>query len=427
MLLRAAVATAEVTNGERDERSTVSSVLIGIAFGVLAMFYSLYVYGWMNQAALDRILPARLRGVHAWWAPGDIWQTIDGARYVWYGALGHVYHGSGSYALPLSFILSVPAALLIDHFRLVEGLVWVPRPSAWLIAGPFGLVFGIFFLDSLRRIAWQLGVRSRLWRLQVIGCFVVLAPAFEWGHFEDVIALTFVVYAACFILRRNFFVSGLLISLAVCSKQWAVMAIPLMVALAPRGQRRKCILAACALPGLFVGLLLGSDWVDTYRGLFLPINLGRKANGHYSFYVSWLGSQTSRLSRAVGVLLCVPAGWLMRSARRPAAVLGALSAVFIIRPFAEAVNYSYYWSPGLLFAGLVGAAVHREIRVRDWVFPVLAEVWTFPHGNSATTTLWWAIELGLLVLAGSHLVRMLKVSEVAGREGGLSVEASNAS
>lgn len=378
-----------------DRSCSRDALLLAVTFGGLAMFYSLYLFAQLYHK--------RLHGFDVWYSPGDIWQMVDGGRYVWHGALGYVYQGTPSYALPLSFILTAPISAIISHFNLVEGILPIPRPTAWLVAGPFGLLFNIFLLDAVRRLAWDLGLRRRLLGVQLLTVLLVMVPMFEWGHFEDVIALTFVLYGTRYLLRNDFVRAPLLISIAVSSKQWAVMLVPLMVVLAPKGQHMRALMASCALPVLFLGLMLSVDLRDTATSLFSPVNLGRNAPGHVAFFVTWLGSKTSAVSRAVGLIFAPLLALLLRTKLTSTVrFLLAMSLLLLIRPFSEAINYSYYWSPPLLMAALTGVCKHGRLRVRDWLFPILAVAWTLPHGNPRSMWLWWGVLAVLLV--GTYLV-----------------------
>jgi len=380
-----------------DRHCFSSSLTIGVGFAALAMFYSLYLYHVLYHR--------RLTGHDVWYTPSDIWNTVNAGRFVWHGALGYVYDTGLSYALPLSFILTAPISALVDHFHLAEGFFPLARPSAWLIVGPFSLLFGIFLLDAVRRLAWDLGIRRKLWMVQLLAVVVVLVPSFQWGHFEDIIALIFVLHAARYILSTDFVRAALLVSLAVTSKQWAVMLIPFLVFLAPRGRRLRCLAAACALPGLFTLFVLGFGGRVAFDALFSPVNMGRTAPGHLAFYATWLGSKTSQSSRSIGMLLSVFVGWKFRKVRGVPQVLAVMSLLLLIRPFSEAINYSYYWSPALILAGFVGVAAHGRFRIRDWMWQVPAIAWTLPHGNPAESAWWWAVELVLLACVYFQVAR----------------------
>src|SRR5438270_10316892 len=283
-------AVEDVPRAESDQRCFAVSLLLAIAFGGLAMFYSLVV--WKYQFAWEHHLHGRT--LNAWYSTGDTWNIVDAGRYVWHGSLGYVYQAAGSsYALPLSFILAAPVSALIDHYNLVEGIVPLLRPSAWLLVGPFILLFNVFLLDAVRRLAWDLGLRRRLWTLQLVVLPLVLAPGFEWGHFEDVLALTFVLHAVRFLLLREPIRAGLLISFGVASKQWALMLVPFVVCVAPTGRRMRTAIAACGLPGRFALLVLAADPRLAVDARFSPVKLGPDSVGLLCFYGTWLGSEAS--------------------------------------------------------------------------------------------------------------------------------------
>jgi len=381
---------ALAAEADLDRRGTWWSVALGTGFGVLAMLYSLYGYSWLYHK--------RLGGRHVWYAPQDIWEVVGAGRFVWHGALQLVYGEFITYALPLSFFLTAPASAVVEHYNLVQGIVPVYRPSAWLVIGPYSLIFGIFLLDAVRRLSWDLGLRRKLWAVQLLAVGIVLVPGFEFGHFEDVIALTFVLHAIRYLMAAEMGRAALLLSLAIATKQWAVMLVPLVVLRAPAGRRIRTLVEACALPALLLGFFLAIDFHHTFRAMFEPLNLVKNFPGHGSFFATWLGTETSRWSRSLGAVLAVGLGFAFRRVTVGPRLLACVSVVLLLRPLSEAVNYSYYWSPALLLAGLVGLAAHRRFRIRDWIGPAAAIAWTLPHGNPHATTLWWLGELLWLAL-----------------------------
>lgn len=375
-----------------DTRRWSSSIVVGLVFAAVALFYSFVLATWIYHS-------------NFWMSPSDTWMTVDGGRYIWNGAFGYVYQGTYSYALPLSFIVMAPISGLIDHLGLVDGSPYpVAKPSAWLLVGPYTLLYGIFLLHAVRRLVWELGLRSRLWVVQAMATVIVLAPAYFWGHFEDMLALTFVIHSVRYYLKQEPVRAALMLSVAVSFKQWALMLIPLLVFATPAGQRLRTFVAACALPGVLVVFFLGVDWPDASRAFFSPVNLVGHFQGHGAFYASWLGAKTSQVSRTLGLVMTVPLGWWLRRARRPEAFLAAVAVVVLVRPFSEAINYSYYWSPFLLMAGAVGIVVHRRVRWQDWIWPIGAIVWASPRSNSATIGWWWAGEMILLSATAVQLL-----------------------
>lgn len=376
---------------EPARRVWATSVAMGLAFVVAAMAFSL---GF-----------GPLIHVPAWFVPMDNWQTVDGGRFVWAGALGYVYQGTISYALPLSFIVIAPVSGLIDHLGLTEGRPFpIPHPTAWLLVGPYTLSFGILLLHAVRRLAHEAGARRHLWAVQLAAVALALVPAFQWGHFEDVLALTAVVHALRRALAGDHVRAALYLSVAISSKQWAVMLLPLLVGMAPAGRRLRTLAAGVALPGAFALYVLGVDWSDSSRALFSPVNLVSGYQGHGALFATWLGAGTSAVSRALGAVLAGAVGWRWRRFTDPPAVLAAAGIVLLFRPLFEAISYSYYWSPAFLLFGLAGLAAAQRLRAADWVVPLATILWAFPRGNPATAGWWWA---GFLILLSATLRRPL--------------------
>ena len=252
-------------------------------------------------------------------------------------------------------------------------------------------------LHAVRRLAWDLGVRRSLWAVQVATAAIALFPCYYWGHFEDVVALTFVVHAVRRLISGEHVRAALLLSIAISAKQWALPLVPLVVFGAPAGRRLRSLVAACALPAAFAALVLGVDWIDASKALFSPVNLGTNAQGHLSFYATWLGGKTSQASRTIGLVIAGAVAWRLRKADRPITILAAIAIIVGLRPFFEAVTYSYYWGPALLIAGCIGLAAHGRFRWRDWLWPLAGVVGATPRTGVASDGWWW---LGEMIILG---------------------------
>ena len=83
-----------------------------------------------------------------------------------------------------------------------------------------------------------------------------------------------------------------------------------------------------------------------------------------------------------------------------------MAAILVVRPLFEAITYGYYWSPALLLAGLAGVAVHREIRWRDWIWPLGASMWGIPTVSMGLW--WWAGEVALVGATAYHTVILVR-------------------
>jgi hypothetical protein len=154
------------------------------------------------------------------------------------------------------------------------------------------------------------------------------------------------------------------------------------------------------LPGAFAVFVLGADWPDASKALFSPVNQTHLTEGHVAFYWTWLGTKTSAASRTIGLLLASAVAWRFRRVSRPASVMAAIAVIVALRPFFEAINFSYYWSPALLLGGFTGLAAHRRVRGQDWIWPLLAILWASPRANLHTASWWWMGELIVLAAVG---------------------------
>jgi hypothetical protein len=369
-----------------DRRAWSSSIAIGVAFTGLTVLYSLYLARYLID--------------YKGWA--DVSMLTDAGRYVWGGHVATVYHSSRyQYALPLSFFVMAPLQGLTD----LAG--WHPgaNPHYVQLVGAYVTLFGIILLRAVRGLAWDLGVRSRLWVVQVVSLAIVMVPEFELGHLEDVLALAFTLFAVRRLLADDPVGAALLLSVAVSFKQWAVMLIPLFVLLSPAGRRLRTLLAACALPGALMLYFLSVDWSVASKAFFAPVTVVVGSTGHPWFDGTWLGSRSSQVNRMAAAVLAAGASWRLRRVRGAVAILAVTTGVLLIRPLTETVNFAYYWSPGLLMAVMVGCAAHRRVRWQDWLWPVLALIWALPQANDAAAWQWWAGELVLLGMTALQVAR----------------------
>jgi hypothetical protein len=339
--------------------------------------------------------PELVQQDHYWFVATDTWLATEAGRYVWNGALGYVYQSSTHfYALPGSAILIAPVVGLSDHLGQVEGFPFpVPRPSAWLIVGPYTLSFAVLFVYSVRRLAWEVGLRRGLWLPQVLSIPVVLIPAYYWGHFEDVIALAMTLQAVKYLIAGRFGRAALYLSVAIAFKQWAMLLIPLLVFQAPRGQRIRSLALAGALPAALALFTLGVDWSDASRALLSPLTPGANTGGHIALFGAAI---TSRVTRPMALLLAGMVAWRARKKSDPAAILWAASLVLLIRPLLEPIVFSYYWSPALLLAGGAAMAARRATTVPEWGVLVTGALWCLPRGGS---NLWWWLGAAVAGLA----------------------------
>lgn len=349
-----------------------------------------------------------VHGISWWIVSADTWFAPTAAIYVGHGAFQEVYLGSPNYfALPLSAVLLAPVVRLGQALGLVNGYPYVlPKPTMWLVVGPFTLLLGTVPVAlAARAAAWGAGVRKRLWLLQAAALVIVSYPCGFWGHFEDSLATTFLLLAVKFHADRRHTLAALLLGVACCSKQWAVLALPFLLLTAPQGRRMRVAALAVGLPLLLALEPLLAFPHQTLRALLLQPtpNLTALQDVHTSLLVH-LGRAADRVGRLAALASAAVVGW-WTCRRRPHLWLVGLAVALLVRPLLEPYLLGYYLAPGMLVLALA-ATVHRG-RVEAWVLAVFASpvIWATPDATGSNLA-WWAGELVLLGVAAFACFRI---------------------
>jgi len=222
-------------------------------------------------------------GPHAAWdVPGDIWEAYSAAIYVAHGGYAFLYEARTGYAsLPLPAIIVAPFVLLGERLHLVAGTPWyLRRPSMWLVLAPVVVTGCTPVIWAARALAWELGVRQRLWAVQLNALLVVSLPCALFGHFEDALAVacTFMAWRAA--ARNAWAPMAIWCAFAIASKEWAVLAVPVLLGQAPRGDRARLTAIAVGAPLLMVLPCLARDFRTTFMAIFTTAAHASAANGH---------------------------------------------------------------------------------------------------------------------------------------------------
>lgn len=379
-------------------------------------------HAWAWSAAIALVTAGALMAYTVWWMPvvhgvhrwnvgGDIWLLTQPGRFVAYGAFGYLYSAVGGfYALPLSAILVAPAVRLADHLHLIEGYPFsVAHPTAWLIVGPWEMLAGVPALHAARRLAAGVGLRGRqLPVLQLWLAATVVVPTLYWGHPEDLLALAFLLYSVEAARQGSVSRASLFLGLAVCSKQWSIVAVPFVLLQAPPGRRRQVLWGALGLPALLAALPLTVDWTDASRALFAPKVPLHLPAGHQSLLlpalVAVFGHHGSILGRVLEVAAAPAVALALRDRSHPLQLAG-LGLVLLTRLVLEPVVFPYYVGPAL--AVLVLAVAVRAGRLPGelmWWSTVLA-VWCLLASGRPE---WWWSGVGVILLAGARAARVVR-------------------
>jgi len=342
-----------------------------------------------------------LWGHHAAWdVPGDIWEVSNSAIYVAHGGYAYLYDpGTGYAALPLPAIIVAPFVWLGERLHLVAGFPWyLRRPSMWLVLAPVVAIGCTPVIWAARSLAWELGVRQRLWLVQLNALLVVSVPCAKFGHFEDALAVAGIFMAWRAAARSKWTAMAIWCAFAIASKEWAVLAVPIMVAQAPRPHRVRVGAIALGTPMLLLVPCLIRDFGHTVDAIFISSYAGAvSGNG----YVGLLRGLVPGEFTQVGVLVLAAVFGLFRKWSLPTAMC-AVAVLFSLRVIAEPVAFLYYFSAPLAVLTMVVAASGRRVSLPRFGLALVPWLWAWPlHIN---LVVWW---LGM-ALASAALAKAVR-------------------
>jgi len=316
----------------------------------------------------------------------DLWVAVDAARYVANGALGFVYESSRYLtALPLYPILLAPLVAVGQALGLSEP----PAPTATMfyLLAPFTAGLAVPLLHQVRGLLRDAGAGPAL-SAQVWTAVLAAVPLLVvFGHGEDALALLALLGAVRLAVRRRWAAAGLLLGFGVASKQWAVLALPALVAWSPRGERSRVAAAGLALPAALALFVLAVDWPHASRALLHPPNyLGY---GHAALWVDAGAATVATAPSRLGALaLAVALAGRSRGGTSPSRLLGVLGLTLLARCALEPVVHVYYLAPGLCLLLLHERAVSGRC-VRTAVLGSLLLGWF--QVSFLAPALWWAV------------------------------------
>ena len=259
-----------------------------------------------------------------------------------------------------SFSLFLRAPFVATVFHSSESTVYLAGALPCVIAA---LVLGMV----LGRVAAERGASEAVQGL--VAGLAVINPitfrALHWGHPEELLTAALCVGAVIAALRDRHVLAGVLLGLALASKQWAVLAV-LPVFLAATDRRVLIALLAgglaaaltvpmyLAAPSAFesvaqgaAGQRSGGTWTTPWS-VWWAIAEVTDVPGRGLMYVApaWVGQISHPLIVALAPVL---AGllWLRKDRRRDDALL-LLALLFLLRCVLDQWNNDYYHAPFLL-------------------------------------------------------------------------------
>lgn len=216
---------------------------------------------------------------------------------------------------------------------------------------------------ALARLAAERGQSAAVQGL--IAGLAVINPitfrALHWGHPEELLCAALCVGAVLAALRERELLAGVLIGLAIATKQWALIAVlPVLIA-APRRRLPLLAIAGALAAAFYLPSLLVNG--DSFRGateavsgqavggasttpwsLWWPLaDVGDSAFGVRYVAPNWVGM----LSHPLIVLVPIPLAALLwrRPDRRPDDALLLLALLFLLRCLLDNWNNDYYHAP----------------------------------------------------------------------------------
>jgi hypothetical protein len=380
----------------------VAMLVVGMTFEFLWGPVVFHMSGWFNQ--------------------GDMWGMFRAAHFVGWGYLGGVYSPENTVVTyPGMAILLAPVAMLSGALHLSESFppMVVAHPTAVFLVLPYEIILASTVLFAADALAEQLGVgsRRRLALCLLIG-ILVWPVVLVWGHAEDALTMTLALLGLRCVMQVRWTRAGWLFGFAIVVQPLVALAVPVLLAASPRGQRVLFAVRCAALTALTVGVaFLGNPsgsylmlikqptpvtpnhatpWVSLAPnvGTAAPISGGltKGVNGHFGKIIGATGNSAVSIvaggpGRMIYVLVAVLAGlYVWRRPQDTVRLLWLVAAVLATRCFFEAVMTPYYLAPPLLL--LLVLAARRGGR-RFWTSAAIAvsvSVFAYHHMGAWA---WW--------------------------------------
>lgn len=342
------------------------------------------------------------------WTPGkDAWVPMKAAHYVAAGALGYVYEADEAFVATPGFPIAIaPLAWVGDRFGLTEGggPIPAPYPTMWLIYGPLGYGVGTFLmLWQLRRLdvrvrreraerAANSAALGPVW-VQAAALVLVIGPfSIIYGHFEEPLAVTFLLWSIWSLLDARPLRAGFLFSLSITMKQWTAVVLPVFLAF-QRVQRWRTAVLSLALP---VALAAFTLLVDPQHAV--PALFASRAFPEFGRSQLWIDPAPEEVFangfRMALLVVALIVAWRTWDRADPGVLLAGMTVVLSARMFVEPVVYATYVAPAILFALLTERAEGGS----GWRAVGIGSLLTAGFLIRGPLIAWWAV-MAVLMLA----------------------------
>lgn len=230
------------------------------------------------------------------------------------------------------------------------------------------LLLGAVFALALARLMACRGqpFRAQLAVTALIVCGPLTFSAVKWGHPEELLAAALCAAGAIAAVRGRALAGGILLGLALATKEWAWLALLPVVLTMGQARVRMLVAAGATAAAFTLPMLLGDagrffDQIHHYgmpgNGL-TPTNIwwiyghqvggAAGSRGAPSFALPGAVAHVSHLI-VIAVALGLSAAWLrVRRGRDGLEVLQLVALVFLLRCMLDPLTYSYHHLPFLL-------------------------------------------------------------------------------
>ena len=347
-----------------------------------------------------------------WWAPvvqhvpqwaysGDLWDTYRAAQWVSWGNEGSVYqHGIYAIFFPGIEVLLAPVAMVATHYRLVNPYPYfVPKPTVLPILLPYVLAISVPALFVFDSSAEFLGVgRSR----RILVCWmqgVLLWPVVVlWGHPEEALALSFAVLAIMASFKGKWGRAGWLLGFAIAFQPYALLLLPMLLGLTPKGHRLVTIGRSLLLSCTLLVLPLVQGWHATTHDLLLQPTYLRPNNATPLLALAphlARGMYSAGVGRYLVALCALAAGWwAWRHRPGPLEIFWLAGLVFAVRFAVEPVVTPYYvWASAVFLLPVSGCHGRRRFVLTACAI-AFASLWAYHRASP------WEYWLPIVVILG---------------------------
>jgi hypothetical protein len=204
-----------------------------------------------------------------WAVPGDFWSTWRQGHFVAWGFISDIYRtGSPLVTLPGYAILLAPVAAISSALGLQESApaVFLLKPQAWLLAGPFVLLSAAPALVAFDALARRLRVTGCRRVTLLVAEAVALWPTLAlWGHPEDVLGVAAATFALTAAADRKWARAGWLMGGAIAMQLLTVLLVPVLAATAGAQRRIPFLLRAAFPPGVLLAAVMIPDFHDSWK------------------------------------------------------------------------------------------------------------------------------------------------------------------